>query len=361
MKKQLLLAGAALTLGLAGCSDNVTENLSNPIQTGEEIVFGSTINNGEYQKANGIQTKTIYAERIDHGIPVLWDPEGDEIAIVCPQALGNTKRADYLVKPDTTTTNWNQSGSVAKLDPSQTLKWGEEDAHKFFAFYPQNASILKDYAIEGENVNFTISLPATQNPTGWHTETDENTQETTIYEIPNMDYALMWAYNKVYKSKLQGKSINLDFKNFVTVLDITIPGPKNEHDAVTINNIVISPTDPSQQLTGDFKATIIPPSATAHHDIASMKLSTPTPNGAHRQISISCVNKDNQGITLKHNEKLVIKAYLCPKIENYNLDTEKINLSFRISTNKETLTINHVPTHITNSKVNRILLPNIKP
>lgn len=359
MKKHLLLISSAITLGLTGCSDDMTENITPPIHTGEEIIFGSTISNQDRKETHDIQTKTIYAERIDHvGIPVLWDPQGDHIAIICPQALGNTKRADYVVKPDTTTTNWNQSGSVAKLDPTTILKWGEEDAHKFYAFYPQSSTILRDYAITGDQVSFSVSLPCQQNPTGWHTTTDENTQETTIYEIPNMNYALMWAYNKVYKSKLQGQSIDLDFKNFVTVLDITIPGPQNEGETVTITDVTITPTYQTQQLTGDFKATIIPPSANAHHDIASMKISVPTPSEAHKDISISCINENNQGVTLKHQQKLVLKAYLCPNIDRD--DSETINLSFKIMTTEGPLTINQVPTKITNRKINRVLLPSIK-
>ena len=95
MKKNSFLFAAALALTFAGCSDDkMIDEGRIPVDSGDEIMFGSTLN-GDHNVVglDGVDTRTIYGERNQSGIPVNW-VDGDEVAIFCPQA---SAPANHLV------------------------------------------------------------------------------------------------------------------------------------------------------------------------------------------------------------------------------------------------------------------------
>ena len=134
MKKILYSLAAVATLMMAtSCQDeNVVNVVENPVQTGDEITFGSSL-------PEDIQTKTIYGQpdAEKQVFPVYW-ADGDEIAIYCPQAsMPGTQLARYRISAPTTEPYSPTATAVTRIGDAG-LQWGTEDLHKFYAFYPSS-------------------------------------------------------------------------------------------------------------------------------------------------------------------------------------------------------------------------------
>ena len=134
MKKILYsLAIVAVMFTVTSCQDDeLGGGVTNPVQTGDEITFGSSL-------PEDIQTKTIYGtpDTESRTFPVYWE-NGDEIAIYCPQAsMPATKLARYRISAPTTEPYSSTATAVTRIGDAG-LQWGsdEDDLHKFYAFYP---------------------------------------------------------------------------------------------------------------------------------------------------------------------------------------------------------------------------------
>lgn len=290
--KTFIIAASVLALG--SCQDDVVENVvSTPVQTGDEITFGPSL-------PNAIGTRTSYGEAVgtvESGgyYPIEWE-EGDEIAIFCPQASQPASQlVNYKITPDEN--DPTHSAAVTKIG-DVGLQWGNEDAHRFYGFYPASA-------VEGTETDGRImgSIPVFQPVESWDdTGTDENGKK--IYRgIPNMDLAYMWAYNEVSKKDTPvGTDVSLKFKPLVTVLEITVNGPDPNMSAVEVSNITIQGVSGNVALAGDFECLISDRSGTC----------TPLDNGTvTNRISIPCY-RDGQPITLNPGEKIIVQAFIIP-------------------------------------------------
>ena len=136
MKKILYSLAAVATLMMAtSCQDEKVVNVvENPVQTGDEITFGSSL-------PEDIQSRTIYGtpDAEKRVFPVYWK-DGDEIAIYCPQAsMPATKLARYRISAPTTKPYSSTATAVTRIGDAG-LQWGsdENDLHKFYAFYPSS-------------------------------------------------------------------------------------------------------------------------------------------------------------------------------------------------------------------------------
>ena len=290
--KTFIIAASVLALG--SCQDDVVENVvSTPVQTGDEITFGPSL-------PNAIGTRTSYGEAVgtvENGgyYPIEWE-EGDEIAIFCPQASQPASQlVNYKITPDEN--DPTHSAAVTKIG-DVGLQWGNEDAHRFYGFYP--ASAVKGTETDGRIMG---SIPVFQPVESWDdTGTDENGNK--IYRgIPNMDLAYMWAYNEVSKEKTPvGTDVSLEFEPLVTVLEITVNGPDPNMSAVEVSNITIQGVSGNVALAGDFECLISDRSGTC----------TPLDNGTvTNRISIPCY-RDGQPITLNPGEKIIVQAFIIP-------------------------------------------------
>lgn len=290
--KTFIIAASVLALG--SCQDDVVENVvSTPVQTGDEITFGPSL-------PNTIETRTSYGEAVgtvENGgyYPIEWE-EGDEIAIFCPQASQPASQlVNYKITPDEN--DPTHSAAVTKIG-DVGLQWGNEDAHRFYGFYP--ASAVKGTETDGRIMG---SIPVFQPVESWDdTGTDENGNK--IYRgIPNMDLAYMWAYNEVSKQDTPvGTDVSLKFEPLVTVLEITVNGPDPNMPAVEVSNITIQGVSGNVALAGDFECLISDRNGTC----------TPLDNGTvTNRISISCY-KDGQPITLNPGEKIIVQAFIIP-------------------------------------------------
>ena len=315
MKKNIfLIAGIALTAMLSGCADeNLDNTVKNPVKSGEEIMFGSELSGDADVIEAKPGTRTVYGDRNENGVPVYWEDDGsDEIAIFCNQASQPASHlVNYKITPDET--NHARAASVAKVNPSEAgLQWGDLDTeHRFYAFYP--ASAVEGSAEEDQTGKITANIPVTQQVQEWRTvEKGANGAidgKKTYFGLPNMDYAYMYAYNAVTPSQVdKSKSIDLQFHNLVTVLDITVQGPSS--GTATITNINVDAIDGTTPiLTGDFTCNI------RNASTGEGAVATCEPVGDFNEergrISIPCYDKKTgQFIQLGKDELLNVKAYI---------------------------------------------------
>ena len=362
MKKIAYSLFAAAFVVLSGCQDDVVvEEPVVPAQTGDEITFGSSLEN------TGVDTRTVYGdEPVNGAYPVYWEADGsDQISIYCPEAAQG-KIVNYTVKP--AEDDATHSSAVTKVNPEQAgLQWGDvNQIHHFSAFYPANQiKGQKDGKLLGE-------IPVDQRPVAW--KKTINDDGTIIYTgVANTDYAFMWAYNE--HDPKQGGDVALSFKPWVTILDVEINGPENDaSNGIKMSSVQLRATDYTT-LTGDFVIDFTDveqnpddPDAAPGYEAAGSTSAT------RSQISIQLyanefVNEDgskeqfNDFITLKHGDKIVVRFYLLPKDTNYDTSTTQ-NLQLRVTPfNSSVLTrtlnaqggtqSNGILAH----KVNKVILP----
>lgn len=334
---------------LSGCQDDVIEEPIEPVQTGDEIIFGSSLRNAE--------TKTIYDDTPTVGedgtsyYQVSWEDDGsDQIAIYCPQAA-DTKLAHYSVTPDES--DKTTSSLVTKINVNEVLHWGAAEAHHFYGFYPSGAVTgTEDGKIKG-------TIPVSQNPTGWN-EITNTAGGTTFYGTANTDYAYMWAYGTANKSETSN-DVALTFHPWVTILEIEIPGP--EQGTMKISNINVRATEGSETiLTGDF---ICDMTAVENDPTAAPTYSASGSTSEVRNtISISGWNESkNDFIELGPNDKMVVRAFLLPVDENVESQTLEVRVS-PVNTRVLTRTLGHTEASTTQEvaahKVNKVILPRLK-
>lgn len=359
MKKNIfLIAGIALTAMLSGCADeNLDNTVKNPVKSGEEIMFGSELSGDADVIESKPGTRTVYGDRNGNGVPVYWEANGtDEIAIFCNQASQPANHlVHYKITPDET--NHAIAASVAKVNPSEAgLQWGDLDTeHRFYAFYP--ASAVEGSAEEDQTGQITANIPVTQQVQEWRKGTFESSDtefngRTVYFGLPNMDYAYMYAYNAVTPSQVdKSKSIDLQFHNLVTVLDITVQGPSS--GTATITNINVDAIEGEKPiLTGDFTCNI--------RNTETGVIGTCDPVGDFNEergrISIPCYDKKTgQFIQLGKDELLNVKAYIIPQDKNtVTKRTLRVTVSLLNGAPcRKTLQTADVTPH----KINRVILP----
>lgn len=357
MKITSFYLGLALVACLSSCSDdNFNGTIENPVQTGDEILFGSTLSGDAEVIESKVESRTVYGDRTSSGVPVYWEEDGsDEIAIFCLQA---SQPADHLVNYKVTPDSKDQAtaATVAKVNTAEAgLQWGDRDTeHRFYAFYP--ASAVKGSAEENSTGQITANIPVTQQVQEWRTVQAGDpgciNNKKTYFGLPNMDYAYMYAYNAVTPSQVQdGQFIDLQFHNLVTVLDITIQGPSS--GTATITNVNVDAIEGEQPiLTGDFTCNI--------RNTETGVIGTCDPVGDFNEergrISIPCYDKKTgEFIQLGPDELLNVKAYIIPQDKNTVIKrTLRVTVSLLNGAPcRKTLQQADVTPH----KINRVILP----
>lgn len=361
--KKIYYLGIALAACLSSCSDDSLDNgktVVNPVQTGDEIIFGSSLSDN----ANMIESRTVYGDRTNTGVPVYWEADGsDEIAIFCLQSSQPASHlVHYNVKPvlDSDGEPTETAAEVTKVNTAEAgLQWGDPDTeHRFYAFYP--ASAVKGSTEENATGQITANIPVTQQVQEWRegtfdTSDSEFKGRKVYFGLPNMNYAYMYAYQAVTPSEVsKDEAIDLNFKNLVTVLDITVQGPKS--GTATITNINVDAIDGQEPiLTGDFTCNIRNASTGATATCAPVG----SFNEERSRISIPCYDKKTgRFIPLGPGELLNVKAYIIPQNEN-----TVIKRTLRVTVSM----LNGAPCRkilntadVTPHKINRVILPELE-
>jgi len=352
MKKYSVYSLLALgVVALSGCQDEEIVKPVNPAVTGEEITFGSSL--------YGAETRTIYGdEPVEGAYPVTWEQD-DQISIYCPEAARG-KIVKYKVTPDAV--DASKSSAVTKVNENELgLQWGAAETHHFSAFYPGDKI---QSSIEGKLMS---SIPANQDPVEWKKE--QNAAGGTTYTgIANTDYAFMWAYASHDKS--DGSDVALNFKPWVTILDVEINGPANAGEKIKMSSVQLRSLS-GETLNGDFLIDFNP--------VEDNESNYPTyeeagnSHATRSQISIQFYDNDwvNQDgtkgnfITLEHKDKIVVRFYLLPKDVNYDTSGEGRNdlqirvAPFNSAVLTRTLNAQGGTQHggILAHKVNKVILP----
>lgn len=354
MKKNILssiFATTIFSLLFSSCAKDDFGKPTNPVETGDEILFGSSLTDDD-------DTRTVYGNRTDSGLPVYWSPEGDEVAIFCLQsAAPESHLVKYLVTPSAADSS--TADAVTKVNPSEAgLQWGNTEEHRFYAFYP--ASAVEGSAEEDATGKITANIPVTQQVQAWRKGTISGAGiegKTTYFGLPNMDYAYMYAFKKVNKSEVaKGGTIDLAFHNLVTVLDITVQGP--DEGEITVTNINVSAVEGQNPiLTGDFTCYIR--GAEEKNDVSATCEPTGDLHEVRNLISIPCYDRaQGQYISLKKDECLNVKAYLIPDdINTIEKQVLKISVATLNGGSIKTKTLQTAA--ITPHKINRVLLPKL--
>lgn len=362
MKQKSLLGLFATALLLWGCADDdfTGKVVDNPAQSGDEIIFGSTLANNASE-----DLKTTYGSRTGTGVPVYWRTEGDTVAIFCLQASQPSNHlVRYIVKPQEG--DQTASASVTKVNTEEAgLQWGEGDGslgeHRFYAFYPSSA--VKGTTEEDYTGQITANIPVNQMVSRWRRSDNPSDNvagidgKVTIFGEPNMHYAYMYAHSAVAKDTMNiGDPISLEFKNLVTVLDITVQGPEDV-ESITLSNINITATDGENNiLTGDFVCNIREAEDNSNEVTADC---TPAGNlqAIRNRISISCYDRDNDKfIELKRGEMLNVKAYIIPDNLS-NVESRPRQFEITVNTMNGAPKVKKLTSPLTPFKVNRVLLP----
>ena len=324
----------ASLLVLGSCTEQ--ELTSIPVQTGDEINFGiSTPEKVDTRTEYGTPTQDAEGNRY---FPVYWEQD-DEIAIYCPQASQPASQlVNYKITPNSE--NPATSSAVTKIGDGAGLQWGTEDEHRFYGFYP--ASAVKGKESDGR---IKGSIPVDQRVVRWETVTTD--EGTTYNGVPDTDLAYMFAYTSVKKSELvNNPNIPLKFRPLVTILEIVVNGPAENSSPIQVSNINVTGVSGNVALAGNFECLISDQSG----------MCTPLEDGTvTNRISISCFNNDkNQFITLKHGDKINVKAFIIPNEASIG----KRQISITVSTvnggaKTKTLQTDEIVAH----KVNRVSLP----
>ena len=314
MKRIMYPLFAAAMVAMSSCQDDIAEKPVTPAQTGDEITFGSALTDVD------AQTRTIYGDEPitdDNGTyyPVTWE-DGDQIAIYCPEA-SNGNMVYYKVTPDKN--DASKSSAVTKVNPDQAgLQWGQAEDHHFSAFYPA------DRIVGLQNGKITANIPVEQTPLSW--KSTPNGAGTTYTGVANTDYAFMWAYNTHNKS--DGGDVALNFKPWVTILDVEINGPETADAAIKMSAVqLVSTTGETLngQFTMDFTAVENDRAAYPTYEQAGNPAST------RSYITIQLFDREkNDYITLRHGDKIVVRFYLLPKDTNYDTSARQ-DLQLRVT------------------------------
>lgn len=365
-RKTFFITGMALAAMLAGCSDDYLDSKTvlHPVQTGEEIRFGSQLAGDA--DING--TRTVYGDRTNTGVPVYWKTDGDTIAIFCPQSSQPASHlVNYVVKPqlDEEGKPTKTAATVAKLNTAEAgLQWGSDPVHEFYAFYPAHAvkeTIDAGEAGQGQGL-VRAHIPVEQDVTSWRkgemTVADGQAPVTTYFGLPNMDLAYMYAYNSVNMNEMgENSTVELQFHNLLTVLDITIPGPKQGEDPVVVTAVNVDDVSGNNlALTGDFYCYMT--DKNGHQPGECEPVDDPTK--VSNRIAISTYDHATKKfITLNPGEQLNVKAYIIPHtdkaIKPRQLQVSVIPLN-GAPKRKLLQTADIVP-----SKINRVRLPHLEP
>ena len=320
MKNIYFYLGIAFAACLSSCTDDSLDNgVKNPVQTGDEILFGSTLSGDAEMIEKTAESRTVYGERTTTGVPVYWKSSGDIIAIFCPQSSQPASHlVNYKVMPelDEEGNPTETAATVVKFNTEEAgLQWGSGNEHEFYAFYPAHA--VKETIDAGEAGQGLVRahIPVEQDVTEWRegqmVVDNSGTSVKTYFGLPDMDLAYMYAYTSENKNEVsENNPVNLQFHNLLTVLDITIPGPKEGEDPIVVTAVNVDAVGTENTiLTGDFYCYMT--NKSGHEPGYCEPVNDPTKVG--NRIAISTYNPaDGKFITLGPGEQINVKAYIIP-------------------------------------------------
>lgn len=268
-KKRLTYILATLALVTSACQDDIQTNQVIPAEIGDEIRFGGRAGfENEASKTRTEYSGEIYThgginyERVD------W-VEGDAVEIYCPEASEDTN-AFYVITGtsagDESVADGNNKGEdYAYLEKHPmgedvVLRWGNDDAHNFYAMYPSALSFVTEdgdipsvaYGVMMDGTTVNGIVPISQQ------STDVTVSNGDYVVKPDMKYAYMVA--KSTATREEGK-VGLSFVPIVTAVEIQLVLPERTTlgetsivEPVTIQEIQVVGEDIAGAFTADLES-----------------------------------------------------------------------------------------------------------
>lgn len=360
MRRIKLMTGALLGVLLISCSDDLVERNFERPQSGEDIVFGTQL-----QDFTRPQSRTIYGvpdgESVEDYSQLTIDwVEGDQVRVYCPEASTECQWADYDVK---SVLEDGVSKYYLEKQGEIGVRWGdtENDVHNFYAFYPLNIGRNNPVKISGLEGNMTVSatIPVAQE----HGDLVEaGNQATDVGNVtlpanwklfrPDMTYAMMAGTGTWDPNTATEKNVTLNFTPLVSVVDVVINGPASGQPAMNIYTVSIR--SKNQPIVGPFT-----------YDFSTNSFSGMEDNvqeGDNNIATISCIHEVGgvaSPVTLNAGEVLTLKFFLLPR------DIQASELSVSVLTDAgRVLTQNLVPEGgaqqdrpLVQGKITRVITP----
>ena len=341
--KKILIPLVLLVSMLSACSDDAEKNISNPIQVGDEIQFGSAL-------PSDVQSRTIYGDDVieEAGkkyFPIYWENQ-DQIAIFSSQASRPVEKwAKYEVSVSDKTSS--VATTIKRLGDCG-LQWGKDAVHHFHGIYP--ASLIQS----GSNWQngLKVVLPETQ-----HATVEYNVKPGVHVARPDMNNALMYAYNPFNRlDAAEGTAVPLNFKPLASVIDITVNGPNKanvDNNQLVINGIQVIATKEGAtrrpKIAGEFSLKFAD-----HADGITCTVPQTDVTSAANTNKVN-ISLGTEGVILKKGEKLQAKAFLIPDAK----ELEGCTFQIRVSVSRGGLT--KVKTYkdmvVQPGKITRVNLP----
>lgn len=198
---------------------------------GTEVQFGLSL-------GSGVETRTVYGNETETGFPIYWVND-DRVLVASPQCANGTNSAEYVVS--VASENQNFAGDLTPTG-ANGVQWGTSDKADFYSIYPASGSSLQ--IVDGVVVA-TLSVAPTQYAT-----TSESGQ--VLYAQPeDMGNVMMYAYTPDVEN---GKTVNLMYKPFSTVIEFTLNAPENytslQEQNITVQSLTL--TAKGVNIAGDF-------------------------------------------------------------------------------------------------------------
>lgn len=305
--KYIFLSMAAVVLAVA-CKEEL--NPDNPIKAnpGDEVQFGAALPG---------KTKTVYGEEntTTNRFPIYW-VNGDLVKVASPQCMNGRNSAEYSVAVESATQNYatslTKTGEVG-------IQWGEAATADFYSIYPSTAGT--ELTVSGENVVAKLHVDATQ---------FASTKDlgTSYYAQPaEMGNVVMYAKTA---GVLNGKTVELHYTPFSTVLEFELTAPDNQGsvktNSIIIQSITLTAPD-GTNIAGDFDFNFDGPSV------------APVVGSGSNVITMHFLNDNQYNVTLTPDAK-TMKAKMClmPISGVKNLSGWKVEVATSAGTFSKNLT-----------------------
>lgn len=313
---------------MQSCSDDDLEK-GRPLEPGAEIIFGAKLD-------SKTETRTHYGPETNDDNAVQWNiywnysdniDNLDQIFIYSPQGCTGRNQAKYTVHP--TEANQSTAATITKIGDFGVQAGSSEGTYDFYGLYPASAvkgqavnDVIHGYIPNLQSVSFAGTIADASATMPEKPEDGEDNSHKYLTK-PDMNYCLMTASNTGVALSAD-KPVQLQFKPFSSVLDITINGPKllNTPPTCLVTSVMVIADAPiAGDFSYDFKAGVFTPGDTQKDTI-----------------EISTLSLDQEGnlvgIPMANGNTLRLQAFLLPNPDVTDIQVKVFTSDAQVFTKK---------------------------
>ena len=218
-----------MAFAVASCADD--EVITNKVlgQTGDEVQFGLSLENG---------SRTVYGDEAGNAFPIYW-VNGDKVQIFSPQCLEGRRNAEYEVILPTKLPEGKLGPDYAdKLEKigDYGVQWGTDETADFYSLYPSGQYKLSSDGSQAQNIRINYSQNVLIGDNGVKSD---------------MEDCLMYASAKGVS---KGSTVELQYKPISSVLWITLNVENKASEDLVIQSISVDAG--KTNIAGEFSLNI---------------------------------------------------------------------------------------------------------